>query len=92
MTDALKKLACCLLLLALTGTVSGAEYYAAEHAGVVSHNENAVPATCGLPGKTQNPCLICKDSVHDKCRGLEFWPGVWCGIIENMKCNVLCFT
>ena len=34
MADTLKKLMCCMLLLALVGTVSGAGYCAAEQAGI----------------------------------------------------------
>jgi len=34
MADPLKKLMCCMLLLALVGTVSGAGYCAAEQAGI----------------------------------------------------------
>ncbi|MDD1703445.1 MAG: hypothetical protein LUQ31_10740 [Methanoregula sp.] len=34
MADSLKKLVCCMLLLALAGTVSGAGYCAAEQAGI----------------------------------------------------------
>jgi len=91
MADTITKLVCCITLLALVGTVSGAGYCALEQAGFLPHNENAVSGNCGLAGKTKNPCLICKDNVEAKCRGLEFWPRVWCGIVENMNCNLLCF-
>jgi hypothetical protein len=40
MADALQKIMSCMLLLAIVGTVSGAGYAAAEHAGIT------------LPGKT----------------------------------------
>jgi hypothetical protein len=35
MTDTFRKLACVLVLLALTGSVSGAGFVTAEHAGIV---------------------------------------------------------
>ena len=42
MADALKKLICCMLLLALVGTVSGAGYVAAEKAGFAAPENQPV--------------------------------------------------
>lgn len=52
MADALKKLMCCMLLLALAGTASGAGHVAAEKAGITSPEKIAVGESphsdCGL--------------------------------------------
>ncbi len=51
MADAFKKLACCLLLLALAGTVAGAGYGAAEKSGGAAPVKlSAAGSSCGNSG------------------------------------------
>jgi hypothetical protein len=63
MADSFKKLVCCMLLLALVGTVSGAGYVAAEQAGIAVpmtqpvagsvHGDKGLSSITGEPGTTQ---------------------------------------
>jgi hypothetical protein len=71
MTDTLRKLACVLVLLALTGSVSGAGLMSAEHAGIVPPSGNLIAQqSSGTELRICNPYLwqVC----YSLCRFIRF--------------------
>ena len=71
MTDPIRNLACVLVLLALTGSVSGAGHMTAEHAGIVPASGNLIAqqSSC-TESRMCNPYLW--QACYSLCRFIRF--------------------
>lgn len=82
------KLICCMTLLALVGTVSGAGYLAAEEAGM-SMGSTGSGISC--QGERSiffgDICDKCRAAIEVKCSGLNWWDHLWCEWWEHMICQ-----
>jgi hypothetical protein len=78
MADVIIKLICCIALLALVGTVSGAGYIVAEQAGIIPLSASPGMSSQGEHSHISgNKCDECRKAIESKCSGLNWWDHLW---------------
>jgi len=88
MTDTIMKLICCITLLALVGTVSGAGYIGAEKTGIIP-----MSASPGISSQGEHSiisgdkCDDCRNARESKCSGLNWWDHAWCYWWQSLICQ-----
>jgi hypothetical protein len=93
MTDTIMKLICCMSLLALVGTVSGAGYVTAEKAGIIPMSASPEISSQGEPTPISgDKCDDCRNARESRCSGLNWWDHAWCYWWQSLICQwTVCF-